>query len=382
VIDDLASQLRPHYSRFLSRTGEVLMTGHSHQAWPDVSRDGHLEAWDDAALLADKKWGRIFSEILPQYRACLASRIGARSPSAIAVAPNTHELLLRFLSCFPDRSRVMTTDREFHSMRRQLARLEEDGHPIVWIPREYDFVEALEREKPPVAMLSHVFFATSEIVDLMPILTSAARLGIPLLIDAYHAFNVLEMDIASWPGEVFVISGGYKYAEHGEGACWMHVPLFADRFRPRNTGWFADFAGLERTQGEIGYASGGDRFLGSTFDPTAFYRGLRVMEWMDRQGLSTAVLRAHSMAQTARLIERYDALDLASRGVGLASPRDPARRAGFVAFEHDDASGLVGRLEARGVRADARARWLRFGPAPYTTSMEIDRAMDALAASL
>ena len=40
--------LAEHYARF--RVGErLLLTGHSHQAWPDVAREGVLEAYDDAA---------------------------------------------------------------------------------------------------------------------------------------------------------------------------------------------------------------------------------------------------------------------------------------------------------------------------------------------
>ena len=52
--------LAPHYSRF--RVEErLLLTGHSHQAWPDVSFDGQLEAWADAAEGVDDKWGRAAS---------------------------------------------------------------------------------------------------------------------------------------------------------------------------------------------------------------------------------------------------------------------------------------------------------------------------------
>ena len=57
---DLAASpnaLAPHYSRF--RTDErVLLTGHSHQAWPDVALDGLVDAYDDAARWVDDKWDR------------------------------------------------------------------------------------------------------------------------------------------------------------------------------------------------------------------------------------------------------------------------------------------------------------------------------------
>jgi kynureninase len=49
--------LAPHYTRF--RVGErLLLTGHSHQAWPDIGLEAQQEAWLDAADLADRKWAR------------------------------------------------------------------------------------------------------------------------------------------------------------------------------------------------------------------------------------------------------------------------------------------------------------------------------------
>jgi kynureninase len=233
---------------------------------------------------------------------------------------------------------------------------------------------ALEAHPRAILALSLVFFETSELLPDLPRLLSAAHArSTPVIVDAYHAAHALPLDVASWPGEVFVVGGGYKYAEHGEGACWLHVPASADRLRPVHTGWFADFAGLEHAGGRApGYATGGDRFLGSTFDPTAYYRALRVMEWMDREGLTVPVLRAHSLAQTQHLIDRAGALP-------IATPRDPARRGGFVAFTHPRAIELVRRLSDHGVRADARGPYLRLGPAPYTTTTELDRALAVLA---
>ena len=56
-------------------------------------------------------------------------RAGLPDPSTIAVAPNTHEFLRRLLSALPlgCPGRILTTDGEFHSLTRQVARLEEDG---------------------------------------------------------------------------------------------------------------------------------------------------------------------------------------------------------------------------------------------------------------
>ena len=52
-----ANPLAQHYSRF--RVSErLLLTGHSHQAWPDVGFEAQQRAWLDAAELVDDKWAR------------------------------------------------------------------------------------------------------------------------------------------------------------------------------------------------------------------------------------------------------------------------------------------------------------------------------------
>ena len=50
-----ASALAEHYTHF--RVSErLLLTGHSHQAWPDVAFEAQQRAWLDAAQHVDRKW--------------------------------------------------------------------------------------------------------------------------------------------------------------------------------------------------------------------------------------------------------------------------------------------------------------------------------------
>src|SRR5919199_2531095 len=126
-------ELAQHYSRF--RVGErVLLTGHSHQAWPDVSFDAQQRAWLDAAELVDDKWERAAEQaahVQAGFRRLLNDREGD-----IALGQNTHELVTRLLSALPldKRSKLVTTDGEFHTIRRQLDRLGEEGLDIIKVP--------------------------------------------------------------------------------------------------------------------------------------------------------------------------------------------------------------------------------------------------------
>src|SRR5207248_9974519 len=90
--------LADYYSRF--RVAErLLLTGHSHQAWPDVSFDAQQRAWLDAAELVDEKRERAAREAARvQSGFC---RILNDVDGDIALAQNTHVAVTRLLSALP-----------------------------------------------------------------------------------------------------------------------------------------------------------------------------------------------------------------------------------------------------------------------------------------
>src|SRR5215510_3803140 len=89
-----------HYSRF--RVGDrLLLTGHSHQAWPDVGFEAQQRAWLDAAAYLDDKWDHA-AEQANRVRAGFA-RLLRDTPANIALGQNTHELVTRWLSALPFR---------------------------------------------------------------------------------------------------------------------------------------------------------------------------------------------------------------------------------------------------------------------------------------
>lgn len=388
AIDALAERLRPHYRHFLGgKEGLILLTAHSHQAWPDVCRAAQLEAFDDAAALVDEKWSRVFGQVLPEFSRLVTARLGSSRSGDLALGPNTHELGYRLHSCFPGAKAVVTTDGEFHSLRRQLGRLAEEGLHWEQVPigDGHNFgaryLAAVDRVRPSWCAFSWVLFGSGRLLpDAEVILEGLAARRIPVLVDVYHAFNVVPLQVDAWPGQVFVTGGGYKYAASGEGCCWMLLPKESQGYRPAYTGWFADFGHLEAATSSIQYSDGGARFFGSTFDPTAYYRGRAALRFFEQEGLSVLALAEAARRSTGRIIELYDAHRLAERGLGLVSPRAPHGRGGFVAFTHPDAAGLKSSLRARGVLTDHRGEILRLGPAPYTTARELHSAMTTLAA--
>ncbi len=378
--------LAAHYARF--RVGErVLLTGHSHQAWPDVAREGVLAAWDDAARDVDDKWAAAFARA-DRVRAGFAALLGAPA-GQVALGQNTHELVTRFLSALPlaNRPRLVTTDGEFHTLRRQLDRLAETGHvALVRVASEpartlAERLAAQVDDRTAAVCVSSVLFTSAAIVPHLRELLAACRArGAELLVDAYHQLGVVPCDLAAdGLDDAFVVGGGYKYCQLGEGNCFLRVPPGREHYRPVLTGWFSEFARLtQRTAGEVPYGEGVARWAGSTWDPTAHYRGARVFEFFAEHGLAPALLREVSRAQVARLAHGFDALALDPAVITRDRDEPLATRGGFLALRAARAGELCAGLRARDVWTDHRGGVLRLGPAPYLGAAQLDRALAAL----
>src|ERR687897_29656 len=245
--------LAPQYSRF--RVSErLLLTGHSHQAWPDCGFEGHMAAWLDAAQYVDDKWEHAFTQA-ERVREGFAQLLGDAG-GGIALGVNTHELVVRVLSALPlrTRPRLVTTDGEFHTVRRQLDRLEEEGVEVVRIPEApLDSLAArLGRavdDRTALVLVSAVFFDSGRIArGLSQVAASCRRHGAGLLVDVYHALNVVPVSLAAEGlGDAFVVGGGYKYCQLGEGNCFLRIPSDTD-LRPIVTGWFSEFTALADRQ--------------------------------------------------------------------------------------------------------------------------------------
>jgi kynureninase len=381
--------LAPHYSAF--RVGErLLLTGHSHQAWPDVAREGQLEAFEDAARHVDEKWERAFAKA-ERVRDGFGQLLDDDRP--IALAQNTHELVTRFISALDlrARQRLVTSEGEFHTLRRQLARLDEEWLDVVRVP--VDPVDTLaERmaaevdERTSAVLVSAVLYETARVVPRLDELARAcAAAGVELLVDVYHALGALPFTVAAHGLEhAWIVGGGYKYLQLGEGNCFLRLPAHAEEMRPVLTGWFAEFDELstEQTGVRVTYGSGASRFAGSTYDPTSHYRAARVFDFFEERSLSPQFLRSVSLHQTALVARLVDELDLPESVIARdrATPREAF--GGFLALECPQAELVARQLADEGVLTDARGRYLRLGPAPYLSDEQLQAAVERLAGVL
>ena len=274
-------ELKRHFSRSIGRPGAPLhFAAHSHHPWPDVTFAAQQQAWLDAAELLDRKWEKIFAEVIPEAQRHVAGHLKLPDPTSIVFGPNTHSFLLRILSSLDAVSgvNVISTDGEFHSFTRQMDRLvEADLVNLVRVPvepfatfKERFIAELKTREDWDLVWLSHVFFNSGFVLPHNDLIEFCAAVPASRNVCRDRRLSRLHGD----PGRAF----GHGWArvlrcrrlqicDGRRGRLFLHCPPGYGE-RPRDTGWYAEFGALGGARGdEVAFGNDGSRFAGATFDP-------------------------------------------------------------------------------------------------------------------
>jgi selenocysteine lyase/cysteine desulfurase len=365
--------VKSDFSRFLEAApGRLHASAHSHHPWPDVTWAAHQQAWEDAARYMDDKWDHVLGAVIPEAKAQVASVLGLTGAESLVFAPNTHEFIGRIASTLAHPFSVLTTDSEFHSFARQLARWEEAGvatasrvaaEPFDTFPER--FVTAFDGHD--LVFVSQVHFNSGYVVPDLASLVGALPESPTIVIDGYHGFMALPTNLARVADRAFYLAGGYKYAMAGEGACFLHVPPSA-ALRPVDTGWWAGFGALTENRHDVPYSSGGQRFAGATADPSGIYRLSAVLKWLGDRGVGVADIHRHVGRLQQQLLDALDPGLMAS----LIPGSDAPDRGHFLTFRRPDAGEIYRRLHAAGVITDFRADRWRIGLGIYHDAGDVE----------
>jgi selenocysteine lyase/cysteine desulfurase len=369
---------KKHYQLFLeANPGIQHYASHSHHYWPDVTRDAMLEYWSDSARWVDDKWNYIFTNKIPRTQKLIADVLNLSHPAQIAFAPNTHEFVGRLLSCFKPgkKIRILTTDSEFYSFDRQINRLIEDQLvEVVKVPTEpFDvfenrFKEHLKAQDWDLVFFSQVFFnsghAIKDLVGMVNLITNPDTI---IAVDGYHAFMAIPTDLKAIENRIFYISGAYKYAQGGEGCCFMTVPKDT-QLKPTNTGWFAGFSGLAGKGSEVIYSDDGYRFAGSTMDFTALYRLEASLSLFVSQNITVDKIHRHVQALQKNFLSDISKWTNARFSKALNEKNllmyDLNHHGHFLTFEvssNELTKSLHDEFHKAGIRTDYRGSRWRFG---------------------
>lgn len=371
------------YNLSFQDKGDYLhFAAHSHHPWPDCTFDAHKEYWKDSAKHLDGKWTHIFTNILPKTQKNIADILNLSHPEMIAIAPNTHEFVTRLFSALENQqsAKILTTDAEFHSFRRQLQRLLETKKvqaEIVPVEPyetfEKRWIEKINSQKYDMVFTSHVFFNSGLMCPDFESWISKVPMETMVVIDGYHSFCAIPIDLKKYEDRIFFIAGGYKYAQGGEGVCFMTIPK-SSKHRPVNTGWFASFETLNQPmKDEVQYSNSGMRFAGSTFEPSGCYRFNAVVETLKKEEIPVQKIHERIMELKKYFIssiEKSSLKELSSHKI--ISDRGDATHSHFVTFRTDQANTLEKTLAENNIIVDSRGDRLRFGFGLYHDLKDID----------
>ncbi len=380
----VVEHLHPLFSRVL-RPERVYLANHSlgrplNQMALDVGEAIHL--WESRLGEAWASW----LEEEQSHRARLARLIG--SPRVDCVVPKTSagQALRTVLNAMPAGVRVLTTRGEFDSVDVVLKQYAAMGRiQVEWVEPEPDSdayskfstLRLIGRLRPgDLVVVSQVMFATGQVMEGLERLASACRdAGARLLVDAYHSVGVLPVDVAAMDAS-FMIGGSYKYLRGGPGACFLYLSpaVLESGLRPLDTGWFAKpeaFAN-ERPDPPV-LRAGGDAFLEATPPVLTYYQA--------RSG-QVFTLAVGVERMRAYLLDRLNRLQSLLRAQGIHASGGDAGHGAFLTVKVRMPEAVIGAMAARGVVADARGPLVRLCPDLLTTTPELERAAEAMAASI
>jgi len=395
---DAADPLARLRERFHLLPGRVYLDGNSLGLLSRDAEAATLEAlgqWRtlgiDGWLGADPPWFTLGED----FGALLAPLLGAE-PEAVVVTGTTtvnqHALTATFYRPRGARRKIVATSLDFPSDVYALQSLiqlhggdaerdlmlvpSRDGRTIA----EDDVIAALN-EDVALALLPAVLYRSGQLLDIPRLAAAARERGISLGFDCAHSIGAVPHRLDAW-GVDWAFWCSYKYLNAGPGATGgLYVNRRHWGTAPGLAGWWGydkarQFDMLHAWQSAAG--AGAWQISTPSLLATAPLRGsLRLFH---EAGLDA--LRAKSLAQTdylARLLEEIG-LTEAPYHFAIGTPRQPERRGGHLAVEHEQAPRIARALKARGIIPDFRApNVIRLAPVPlYTSFYELFRTVRAL----
>lgn len=366
---------KKYYSHFLNANNGIQhFACHSHHYWPDVTREAHIEYWDDSAKYVDEKWGHFFTHKIPETQKLIAEILNLSHSEQITFAPNTHELLFRIITCLDltKKNKIITTDSEFYSFDRQANRLIETGNfEIIKVPTmPFDnFTERMIKtikSNPDCSMIfmSQVFFNSGMVAkNIESILASIVREETIFVLDGYHGFMAVPTDLSKIENRIFYLAGSYKYAQGGEGCCFLYSPK-ETKLRPLYTGWFAGLASLGNMDQNVEYPNDGLRFAGSTMDYSALYRLHSVLNLFKKDGITVQKIHSHIQSVQKKFIEHIIPLDhfyISEKNILTVDYQHHGHFYTFALPSNEITKRLHDDLREHKIYTDYRGSKLRFG---------------------
>jgi len=373
---DAADPLSSLRGQFDLPAGDVYLDGNSLGAMPKsvtpVMAEALSQGWSKELI---RTWnGRGWHNLPVTTGDRLARLMGAAPDEVLAcdsTSVNLYKVFCAAMSLRSGRHKVITEKNNFpsdvHILQGAIATVFAQA-TLALAEDDDESVLALIDADTAVVCLSHVNYRSGRLRDMARVTRAAHQAGALVIWDLAHSLGALPVDLNGCEAD-FAVGCSYKYMNGGPGApAWLFVAArHLGQVTSPLTGWQGHAAPFAF---DIDYkpADTIEKFRCGT-PPVLSYlplgESLSVFE-----KTSMDALRGKSLALTGLFIELADA-KLASYGVTVITPREPAERGSQVALTHEHGWPIMQALIAAGVVGDFRAPdILRFGFTPLYTTFE------------
>ena len=338
-----------------------------------AAAERYLDSWNGSGM----DWDAWMSEVA-LAKAEFAKLIGA-TPDDIAVFSSVSEAASAVASALTlqgRRTNIVVSDAEFPTIAHVWLAQEQRGARVSWAPVRADAdastYDALVDDRTALVSACHAYYMNGLVQDSTRIAGIARDAGALSFVDAYQSLGTIPIDVHAL-GVDFLASGNLKFLMGIPGIAFMYVrPEIVDTLQPSVTGWFGRANPFAFDARSLDWSPTASRFDTGTPPVINAYVARAGMEIIN--ALGPANIRAWLVQLGQRLIDGGRA-----RGLELRGSDEMRQKTATTAFVVGDSHAVEHAMRERGVIASARGDVIRLAPHFYSTTGDIDRALDVLA---
>ena len=385
---DAHDPLKEFKQRFYTRPHEIYMDGNSLGL---LSQDAEntllrvLEEWKNLGIHGWMNAKIPWFSYAEELAALQAPLVGADADEVILHASTTiniHVLLATFFQPNEKKNKILMDELTFPSDRYAiesqllLKGLNPETHLVLVQSRDgkklhEDDIVSMMDEDVAIVFLPSVLYRSGQLLDMEYLTKEAHQRHILIGFDCAHSVGAVPHQFTEW-GVDFACWCNYKYLSNGPGGtASLYINKTHFETRPGLTGWF-------------GYRKDKQFDLLNSFEPahgagawqigTPHLLSMAPLEGVLRIFHEAGIenIRKKSLQLTDYLMFLIDK-DLSYYGFTIGTPREPERRGGHVALEHDDAIRINEAMKVRGIIPDFRfPNVIRLAPiALYTSFFDV-----------
>ncbi|MFX1506878.1 MAG: kynureninase [Promethearchaeota archaeon] len=393
---DLEDPLREFRSSFFIPKNTIYLDGNSLGLLPKDAEQSLLRVineWKTQGIYGwfegEQPWW-YYGETLG---AKMAPLVGAKPYEVVATGTTTvnlHSLVSTFYHPQGEKTKILADELDFptdiYALKSQikLQGLDPEQHLVLAPPNGRFFQEEkiVDHMTDDIALvlLPSALYRSGQLLDMAYLTEEAHKRDIPIGFDCSHSVGAVPHYFDEW-GVDFAVWCSYKYLNSGPGGtAFLYINKKHFTREPGLTGWFGY---VKEKQFEMlldfehAKSAGGWQMSSSNILCSAPIEGALAVTI--KAGITR--IRKKSIKMTSYLIFLIDQLLTQNPyNFEVGTPREPNRRTGHVAIEHDEAYRITEALKSKGVVTDYRPpNIIRVAPvALYNTYHEVWQTVQLL----